>query len=296
MTNLNRLFRRLRGESDGGFTLVEMAVSLGILSIVSTLAFSILLSTRNLSAVVTWQSSTNSELRQVIDGVFSDIETARPPLGCDTNSDGKADTLDVSLAICGSESKMVESEGTILLVASPNRICYYTNRLQSRQPGGTIPAYTPACLAVVPTSISTVSNLQLETFPAPAGNWNQRLDDTTRPPDRVRILATVDSSAAVDGFFEFYNATNKDASNKELKLTDSQNVTVAGAGVVTNALSGDDLKTVNSVVLKARMRLGGSAANKNQSRDIAYRVTLRAARYSAERCGFGNVLTGSTCQ
>jgi hypothetical protein len=111
----------------------------------------------------------------------------------------------------------------------------------------------------------------------------------------VRILATVDPSAAVDGFFEFYNATNKDASNKELKLTDSQSVTVAGAAVVTNALGSADIKTVNSVVMKARMRLGGTAANRNQSRDIVYRITLRAARYSAERCGFGNVLTGSTC-
>ena len=290
-----RLRQRLRGQSDGGFTLVEMAVSLGILSIVSTLAFSILLSTRNLSAVVTWQSSTNTELRQLIDGVFADIETARPPLGCDTNSDGKADTAGVSLALC-SESKMVESEGAILLVASPNRVCYYTNRLQSKQATGTIRPYTPACLAVVPTATSTVSNLQLETFPAPTGDWNQRLDDPARSPDRVRILATVDSSAAADGFFEFYNATYKDPfTNKEAKLPGTDTVTVTGAAVVTDAVSPALLKTVNSVVMKARMRLGGTAANKNQSRDIVYRITLRAARYSAERCGFGNVLTGSTC-
>jgi prepilin-type N-terminal cleavage/methylation domain-containing protein len=293
MNAINRLRRRLRGHSDGGFTLLEMAVSLGILSIVSSIAFSILLSTRNLSAVVTWQSSTNTELRLLIDGVFADIETARPPLGCDTDSDGKADTSTVSVGICGSESKMVESEGPILLVASPNRVCYYTNRLQVRQTGVTNPKYTPACLAVVGT------NLQLETFPAPVGDnadWNQPLSDVTRPPNRVRILATVDASAATDGFFEFYNATTKDpATNKEVKLPGTVNVTVAGSATVTNALSPLDLKTVNSVVMKARMRLGGTAANRKQSRDIVYRITLRAARYSAERCGFGNVVTGSTC-
>lgn len=290
MMVLSNLRRRLPGGSDGGFTLVEMAVSLGILSIVSSIAFTILLSTQNISAVVSFQSTSNTELRQLIDGVFADIETARPAFGCDTDSDGKADTAFVSPTLCASESKMVESEGPVLLVASPNRICYLTNRLQSRQAGSTIRPYVPACLAIVG------NNLQLETFPSPTGDWNQALSDPTRPPDRTRFLGTVDPSAAADGFFEYYNATNKDVLNKEKKLTGTDTISVAGsAASVTDALNSTDLKTVNSVVMKARMRLGGNATNKNQSRDIVYRITLRAARYSAERCGFGNVNTGSAC-
>jgi prepilin-type N-terminal cleavage/methylation domain-containing protein len=293
MMIVSKLRKRLRGQIDGGFTLIEMVVSLGILSIVSSLAFSILVSTRNISSVVTWQSTTNTELRLLIDGVFADIETARPPLGCDTDSDGKADTATVSVTLCGTESKMVESEGPVLLVASPNRVCYYTNRIQSRQAGTTNPPYTPACLAVVGTS------LQLETFPAPltvAEDWNRALSDPTRPPDQVRILATVDENVATDGYFEFYNATTKDlVTNKEKKLTGTQTATIAGVTTVTDALAPLELQTVNSVVMRARMRLGGNASNKNQSRDIVYRISLRAARYSAERCGFGNVVDGSAC-
>jgi prepilin-type N-terminal cleavage/methylation domain-containing protein len=270
--------------ADSGFTLIELAVSMAILSIVSVLAMSILVSTRNISRVVSWQSASNFELRQLIDTVFADVETARPAMGCDTNSDGRADTTTVS-SDCG--AKMVERADPVLLIAGPNRLCYYSNRLQTRTTGSSgsnyNPAYVPVCLAVVGTT------LRLEQFDAPTTdsvNWNRSLVTGSVPT--YRALGTVDPSP--EGYFQYFKANSTNA------LVGTDSATVVGTSTPDTGLLVDTQRAlVNSVLLRVRLKLGSSAADSSHTRDVAYRITLRSARYSAERCGLGNIETGISC-
>jgi prepilin-type N-terminal cleavage/methylation domain-containing protein len=299
---MNRLQRYLntRANDDGGFTLIELAVSLGILSIVMTLAFSILVSTMNISSVVSWQSTSNSELRQLIDSVFADIETARPSLGCDRDRNGKIDlaTTSTEKAVtygCNLNSVIEQSDG-VLLVASPDRICYNTNRFLSRQVGTPNPAYAPVCLAVVN------NQLLLQTFTPPAStdlatDWNTPITSggLIRPVAGTRVLGRVDpkatTAASGDGYFEYFKAG--DSGSEKIAFTDMQLVQVGN--VSFNALKDPERKAVNTVVLRARIAYGETGAQSNRTRDIAYRVALRAARYSSERCGTGNIDAGTSC-
>jgi prepilin-type N-terminal cleavage/methylation domain-containing protein len=293
MKRLRSFYSKLVADRDAGFTLIELAVSLGILLIVSSMAVTILISTRNLSSVVSWQSSSNAELRQLIDSVFSDIETARPAFGCDTNSDGRPDTTFLRTGVVGGcdISKMIERNDPVLLVAAPNRICYYTNRLRSRQVVSPNPAYVPVCLAAVNET------LRLETFapPTEGEDWNKSITTGARAPEKVQVLAAVDPASSPDGYFDYYSASGKNQdgnAGKPLNFTGT--VTVATFDQ-TAALVDADRATVNGVVMKARLRFGSTALQKNRTRDIAYRIALRATRYSAERCGFGNVTAGDSC-
>jgi prepilin-type N-terminal cleavage/methylation domain-containing protein len=290
-----RQYLATRSDDDGGFTLIELAVSLGLLSIVMTMAFSILLSTMNISSVVSWQSTSNAELRQLIDSVFADVETARPAFGCDLNHDGKITTADEEVlrtGTCSDINNIVERSDGVLLVASPDRICYNTNRLLSRQVGTSNPPYAPVCLAVVG------DQLRLETFlPAQTGadDWNSSITTGPRVLDRYRVLGRVDPSASTatptgEGYFEYYKAGDD---GPEL-LTGSETVTVSGQTVL-NALDVNNRELVNTVVMRARIAYGASGAQSKRTRDIAYRVALRAARYSSERCGTGNIDAGTDC-
>jgi prepilin-type N-terminal cleavage/methylation domain-containing protein len=289
-----------RANDDGGFTLIELAVSLGILSIVMTLAFSILVSTMNISSVVSWQSTSNTELRQLIDSVFADIETARPSFGCDRDRNGKIDlaTTSIEKAVtygCDLNSVIEQSDG-VLLVASPDRICYNTNRFLSRQVGTPNPAYAPVCLAVVE------NQLILQTFTPPAStdlttDWNTPITSggAVRPVAGSRVLGRVDpkarAAATGDGYFEYFKAG--DGGSEKIPFTDTQDVQV---GAVTfKALKDPERKAVNTVVLRARIAYGETGAQSNRTRDIVYRVALRAARYSSERCGTGNIDAGTSC-
>ena len=293
MTRIRR-FLKLRA-SDSGFSLVELVVSLGLLSIVMTIAFSILLSTMNISSVVSWQSASNTELRQLIDSVFADVETARPAFGCDLNHDGQITTPDekpLRTNTCTDINNIVERTDGVLLVASPDRICYNTNRLLARQVGTSNPPYAPVCLAVVD------NKLLLETFrPAQTGadDWNESITLLPRMPLSTRVLGRVDPSASTatptgDGYFEYYKAGDDGG---EL-LRGTETLTVSGQ-TVRHALDANDLKLVNTVVMRARIAYGATGAQSKRTRDIAYRVALRAARYSSERCGTGNIDAGTDC-
>ena len=291
MMRLQQYLKR-RPNNEDGFTLIELAVSLGLLSIVMTMAFSILISTMNISSVVSWQSTSNTELRQLIDSVFADVETARPALGCDRDHDGQITTT------VGSAEKVfkpstcldintVERPDGVLLVAAPDRICYNTNRLSSRQSGNPNPPYVPVCLAVVGTE------LRLETFAAPTDDWNESITSGPRSPASFRVLGRVSKSAANlagDGYFEY----SKAGDGGGVLLTGADSVTVGG-NTVTKALNDGDRKLVNTVVMRARIAYGATGAQSNRTRDIVYRVALRAARYSSERCGKGNLDAGATC-
>ena len=297
-----RKYLKTRGNDDDGFTLIELAVSLGILSIVMTLAFSILISTMNISSVVSWQSSSNTELRQLIDSVFADVETARPALGCDADHDGQialsASSAEKVLKSACEINNIVERSDGVLLVAAPDRICYNTNRLLSRQAGtlksSTNPPYAPVCLAVVNRE------LRLETFsPPPDDNYDWNTPITSgggvRSPAAIRVLGRVDpkatNSTGGDGYFEYFKAG--DSGSEKIPFTDTQSVTVGVATV--DALKDPERKVVNTVVLRARIAYGATGAQANRTRDIVYRVALRAARYSSERCGTGNIDAGTFC-
>jgi prepilin-type N-terminal cleavage/methylation domain-containing protein len=283
------LRRRLQLKSDDGFSLIELAVSMGILSIVSVLAMTVLVSTRNISKVVAWQSSSNFELRQLVDNVFADIETARSAMGCDVDHDGRADTLTVD-SQCG--SKMVERPDAVLLLAGPNRLCYYSNRLQTRTSGATSanfnPPYVPVCLAVVGT------NLRLEIFDPPAtdtDNWNRLLNVGTVP--QYRNLGTVDPTTGTNNeYFQYFKAN----STADIKGTGTfQMVGNPAPPPDTGMLSDTQRADINSLQVRVRLRLTGSTADKTHTRDLAYRITMRATRYRAERCGLGNVTAGVDC-
>jgi prepilin-type N-terminal cleavage/methylation domain-containing protein len=295
-----RRYLTTRPNGDPGFTLIELAVSLGILSIVMTLAFSILISTMNISSAVSWQSTSNTELRQIIDNVFADVETARPALGCDADHNGRIDTSATStekvLKSSCDINNIVERSDGVLLVASPDRICYNTNRLLSRQATSANPPYAPVCLAVV------YDELRLETFspPAPGDNnydWNTTITSgwATRPVAGSRVLGRVDPKAANsnggDGYFEYYKAGADGA--EKIPFTDTQSVTVGNTAVVV--LKDPERKAVNTVVMRARIAYGATGTQANRTRDIVYRVALRAARYSSERCATGNIDAGTDC-
>jgi prepilin-type N-terminal cleavage/methylation domain-containing protein len=296
MTQIRR-YLDSRAKDEGGFTLIELAVSLGILSIVMTLAFSILISTMNISSIVSWQSTSNTELRQLIDSVFADVETARPALGCDADHDGKiGDTEKVVTFRCDINSVVERSDG-VLLVASPDRICYNTNRLLARQASTPNPAYAPVCLAVVNNT------LVLESFSPPVSpvddnyDWNTTitLGTATRAVATTRVLGRVDPKAKSptgDGYFEYYKAG--DTGSQKILFNDTQTVDVGDVNI-TNALKDPDRKAVNTVVLRARIAYGATGAQANRTRDIVYRVALRAAIYASERCAGGNFDAGTTC-
>jgi prepilin-type N-terminal cleavage/methylation domain-containing protein len=297
-----RNYLKTPANDEAGFTLIELAVSLGILSIVMTLAFSILVSTMNISSVVSWQSTSNTELRQLMDSVFADVETARPALGCDRNHDGQIDISATSTEkllsrnTCPDINDFIERSDGVLLVASPDRICYNTNRLLARQAGTANPAYAPVCLAVVS------NELHLETFLPPQADtddWNESitLGAPNRSPNRIQVLGRVDPSAKSptgDGYFEFYKAWDG-SGPKPLPLTGTQSVTIGTTAAITNALGDGDRQAVNTVVMRARIRYGATGAQANRTRDIVYRVALRAARYSSERCATGNIDAGTDC-
>jgi prepilin-type N-terminal cleavage/methylation domain-containing protein len=288
-----------RSDADAGFTLIELAVSLGILSIVMTLAFSILISTMNISSVLRWQSTSNAELRQLIDSVFADVETARPAFGCDLNSDGQitagSSEIVLSSDACPDINNIVERSDGVLLVASPDRICYNTNRLYARQVGTSAnPPYVPVCLAVV------LDQLRLETFAPPldgSKDWNESITLGTRLPAKVRVLGRVDPSAVSptgDGYFEYYRAFDG-TPESSLMLTDTASVKVGATAEITTALGEAKRRAVNTVVMRARIAYGETGAQATRTRDIVYRVALRAARYSSERCGTGNIDAGTFC-
>jgi prepilin-type N-terminal cleavage/methylation domain-containing protein len=286
---------RNRSNDDRGFTLIELAVSLGILSIVMTLAFSILISTMNISSVVSWQSTSNTELRQLIDSVFADIETARPALGCDQTHDGQIllAAEKVLTSSCDINNIVERSDG-VLLVASPDRVCYNTNRLLSRQAGTANPPYAPVCLAVVGRE------LRLESFSPPTGtnDWNESITTGARVPVGSKVLGRVDPSASSassptgDGYFEYYKAGS--GTGPAEMLTGNESPTV-GSIAVGHALTDGDRKLVNTVVMRARIAYGATGAQAKRTRDIVYRVALRAARYSSERCANGNMDAGTAC-
>ena len=281
------LRRRFGARRDDGFTLIELAVSMGILSVVSVLAMTILVSTRNISKVVSWQSASNFELRQLVDNVFSDIETARPAMGCDLNHDGRADTTDVT-SECG--SKMVERPDPVLLVAGPSRLCYYSNKLQTRTSGAASanfnPPYVPVCLAVVGT------NLRLEIFDPPATDtdpWNRSLTAGTVP--KYRNLATIDpSTTANDEYFQYFKA----GTATDIKGTGSVRI-VGTTADDTAILTSGQRADVNTVLIRARLRLTGTTVERKQTRDLVHRITLRATRYSSERCGLSSLTPGVSC-
>jgi prepilin-type N-terminal cleavage/methylation domain-containing protein len=263
--------------SDRGFTLIELAVSMGILSVVSVLAMTVLVSTRNISKVVSWQSASNFELRQLIDNVLADVETARPAMGCDRDRDGRPDPGVGVTSACG--DKMIETANPVLIMAGPNRICYYTNRLQSRTSAIANPPYAPVCVAVVGTS------LRLEQFATPAAgdDWNQDITDGNKTAvPTVRVLGVVDPSP--DGYFQYFQA---DPTMPPLVGTGSETV-VGTTTAETDLLSEASRGLVNSVLLRIRLKLGTSVADSSHTRDVVYRITLRSTRYSAERCALGN--------
>jgi hypothetical protein len=174
----------------------------------------------------------------------------------------------------------------VLLVASANRLCYYSNKLQTRTTADANPPYVPVCLAVVGT------NLRLEIFDAPTAatdNWNA--DVSTRNVPTYHNLGTVDpSSTTNDEYFQYF----KPNSAADVKGTGTKHI--SGLAVdETKVLSDADVADVNSVLIRARLRLTGSTADRQRTRDIVYRMTLRATRYSAERCGLGNATAGIAC-
>jgi prepilin-type N-terminal cleavage/methylation domain-containing protein len=275
------------GRSQSGFTLIELTVAMFLLSIVGAMTVSILISVQNVSGITGWQSSTNANLRQLIDDVFADIETARPSMRCDVNRDEIADTTIVTTANCG--TAMIESADPVLTVAAPNRVCYYSNRRDVRKSGVDNPAYAPVCVAVVG------ENLRLEIFPTPGNteSWNRDLN-TGSNPSKIRVLGKIDRTTLDDsdltkreGYFQFYDKTNTKMPAGSLA---SVSILDESGGLIPENNAYNDVERLNikSVLIRGRIKFNGKGKGGDRWRDISYNISLRGALYAEERCARGN--------
>jgi hypothetical protein len=114
------LRRRSSRRGDGGFSLVELAVTLGLLAVAGTMAMTMLLTINRVSTEVGGRSDASTVLRRTLDDVFEQLATARGQVRC---TDPASAT---SLATC--RAGRVTEIGTPITEASTTRVCFLSRR------------------------------------------------------------------------------------------------------------------------------------------------------------------------
>ncbi len=105
---------------EDGFTLVELAVVMLLLSVVGAMALTMLLTTQRVSREITGRSDVSSDLRLLLDDTFADLATARGPLRCASPEDA------TTFATC----RQITESGSPLIEASTTKVCFHSRRPQ----------------------------------------------------------------------------------------------------------------------------------------------------------------------
>ncbi len=311
---LARLRQKLAGD-DGGFTLVELVVTLSVLSIVMVMATSVLILTQQTSKVVGWKAEANTELRRLVDELFAEIETARPAAQC--KEPGNPEPVDIVPYTC---SRVVDGDGPVLLSAGGNHVCYYSHRVDPAFAGKSVTVdgveiggndttlYQRVCLVVLDEELFLVQyepNTGNQTSADP-GDLNAL---PAIGPDRAaksvrRKLGDV--ATGTDPAFTYLGRRTDSADSATTALADDADMTTlvpdddevselspATYGFTDSSvpdaydvLDSDQLERASRVVFSLRMMTG--RGSRRAERELDYRVTLRGARYQSERCWTGD--------
>jgi type II secretory pathway pseudopilin PulG len=251
------------GVSEHGFTLVELAIALSLMMVVSVMATVALLSAKSASTSVAWRAEANSEIRQLIDQTFADLAAARPLAQCQIAAlDGTCDKITESRL----DANDPASTPNVLLSAAGDQVCYRSQRKDPVVAGDTsvTPLYWKVCLAVASTGALKL----VATPPTSTSTYENVTFDT--PSTRERVLGTVDTTSG-GPYFSF----------SDLK---GDPLTSADLGLGTDAQT---LASVAKVQLQIRLSYFDHG-RRSRTRALTYTAALRSSRYEQERWWSGD--------
>ena len=297
---------------DSGFTMVELAVVLAILSLVSVMAMSILMATQNAAKAIGWQAEANTELRRLLDDTFADLETARPPSLClNDGASTYSKVVNTSATSTSKCPKVVDGvdplatellstdrdfAGSVLTSAGQHHVCYFTHRvdpafLGRSATGGSADnlgnSYQEVCLLVLS------NNLYLIKWP------ENSTDINTRPTGAVpRLIGAIDGPSVNFAYF----ARSDDATDQTVTDAATFNVLPSSVGYDSMSLNPTSYGLTGAAFTeqilrpadraragKVRLKLvvvTGKTTHK-RTRSVEYQVALRGAAYQSERCWNG---------
>ena len=244
-----RLSSARRLDRQGGFTLLELTVAISMLLVISAMGMGVVLAARNTAATVIWRSETNTTIRDIIDGTFADLSTARPLPTCVRPGPN------TPLGSCEKTSETIVASAPgqvpgVLVSATPTTVCYLSQRKAPvvTATASVTPPFWKVCLGVTGTQlvlgaykpIGTYTNITFASAP------------TSRP------LGTVDASI------------------KPFVYRDIDGNTIATAALSTS------LNRVALVTMEVRVT---DVVNGKQvrTRAMTFTAALRASRYQQER-------------
>lgn len=303
------------GES--GFTMVELAVVLAILSLVSVMSMSILVATQNVTKAIGWQAEANTELRRLLDDTFAELETARSPSFCledGASTYSRIVNVDSTGTPCPKIIDGVDPlapellpadrdlAGASLTSAGEHHACYYTHRVDpaflGRESGAAVVSnlthagtatYQEVCLLVLENSLYLVK------WPLNTADMNSRPTTGAVP----RLLGTIDGPSVNFTFFargsdsddvtasdsSSFNLVPSSPAGYESTSLDPADYGLVGVPIAEQALAAVDRSRAARVRLKVVVETGTGA--KRRTRNVDYQVSLRGAAYEAERCWNG---------
>jgi hypothetical protein len=140
-----------RAGDDAGLSLIEVAVSLGILGVVMAMVVPMVLTFNRLSVSTQWRSEANTSLRPLVDQVFAELRSARslPTCAGGTTVPGGG-TIPVQTAVIGAATvclRPIDNGAQVIGEATGSRLCFVSQRRSMAIGTGpdsvlTAPAYT----------------------------------------------------------------------------------------------------------------------------------------------------------
>lgn len=246
---LRRAQRARAFDRDGGFTLLELTVSTAMLLVISVMAMGVVLAARNTASTVMWRSETNTTIRDIIDGTFADLSTARPLPTCVRPGPNTpiGSCLKVSETLDPSAPGQVPG---VLLSATATNVCYLSQRKAPVLTASTTVTspFWKVCLGVAG------DQLVLSAY-KPIGTYT---NITFAKTPIARPLGTVD------------------AATKPFVYRDIDGNTIAAASLATS------LNRISLVTMEVRVT---EVVNGKQvrTRSMTFTAALRASRYQQER-------------
>ena len=303
-------------KAESGFTMVELAVVLAILSLVSVMSMSILIATQNVTKAIGWQAEANTELRRLLDDTFAELETARSPSFCledGASTYSRIVNVDSTGTPCPKIIDGVDPlapellpadrdlAGASLTSAGEHHACYYTHRVDpaflGRESGASVVSnltqagtatYQEVCLLVFGNSLYLVK------WPLNTADMN------SRPTGAVpRLLGTIDGPSVNFTFFargsdtddvtasdsSSFNLVPSSSAGYESTSLDPADYGLDGVPIEEQALAAVDRSRAARVRLNVVVETGTGA--RRRTRNVDYQVSLRGAAYEAERCWNG---------
>lgn len=259
---------------DAGLTLIELVVSISLLSVVGLMSSMVMLGTRRVAEQVTWRADTNSELRDLIDRTFADLSSARSPAlcldaTCDRITESHSDPLDPTSPPLG-----------VLVSADDYGLCYLSQRSDAiglADARAVLEPYWKVCLrAQLPPVTAGLPTGQRELYlslfePLESDRAYGQLDPTTAfgsSPSSSRRLAVVDVRERVP-----------------FRFTDLSGQLVTGSALSSpSALDpGGLLAGVAKVELRLQLTSFDRQGRVKQTGRLKFTAALRSSRYQQER-------------